>query len=431
MKVLHPIALVSSILIAVLPGLGQAQPPQPSPPLTAASNNEALNKELLRIQTEISQITQEMDAIDARVLERIANKDLGGTSNLVAQVHQLLKGHRTVTAEKVSPNSAHSNIQWESCLKAAKLYTGLLDKIFKRNKEGMLGDGETRGASVADECPEALQLVFLARMLTELELRYSEARSKLTTSPDPKRQELWRGLRQALQNDDRSYLEKLKAFLATTGASPHQLAAKVISEVQKTSPAAATAVVEGMAVVNSDGDIWKLAEVPGINPDFIGALECDRKAMKEFLATASSPALLQACRCRQYADGSSIQAFGAKPAAQGKSNDLVGKTRLPLSGLPLDSGTLRLPKEDLTRAPLNPANKDTKAGEDHPQEDTGRTTFGVSNSTAPRPKIPSWWIRCQCPEDHPTAGMVVDGVRWHAPVLQCPNPELRLRELVK
>jgi hypothetical protein len=296
----------------------------------------------------------------------------------------------------------------------------------------MLGEDKTRRASsVADECPEALQLVFLARRMTELELRYSEWQSKLTTSPDVKRQELWRGLRQALQNDDRSYLGKLRALLAKTGVSPHQWAVKVISEVQKPSPTAASAVVEGMAIVNSDGDVWRLAEVPGINPDFIGALECERKAMKDFLATGSSAALLQACRCRQYADGSYVLAFGAQPAAQGKSTDLVGKTRWTLGGPPFDSGTLRLPKEDLTREPLDPAHRDRKAGEEHPQGDIGRTTFGVTSSTVPRAKIPSWWIRCQCPDDHPTAGRVVDGVRWHAPVLQCPNPELRLRELPK
>jgi hypothetical protein len=55
--------------------------------------------------------------------------------------------------------------------------------------------------------------------------------------------------------------------------------------------------------------------------------------------------------------------------------------------------------------------------------------FGVSNTPVKRPKIPSWWIRCACPSDHPDAGIVFEGVRWHAPVLQCPNPELRRLEV--
>ena len=298
-------------------------------------------------------------------------------------------------------------------------------------KEPMPGDEKTGSASsIADESPEAVQLVFLARMLTELELRYSELQSQLMTNPDVKQQELWRKLREALQNDDRTYLAKLNALLTKTGVSPRQFAARVISDVQKTRHTAAAAVVKGMGIVDPDRDIWRLTEIPGINPDFIRALECDSRAMKDFFATASNAAFLQACRCWKYDDGSYMLAFTAKPADQVKSIDRVGKGQLTLGGLPLDSGTLRLPK-DLTREPLNPDNGDTKAGAEHRQGESENTTFGVTNSTPPRVKIPSWWIRCECPDDHPDADMVVDGVRWHAPVLHCPNPELRLRELLK
>ncbi|PYV39732.1 MAG: hypothetical protein DMG06_22370, partial [Acidobacteria bacterium] len=154
--------------------------------------------------------------------------------------------------------------------------------------------------------------------------------------------ELWRRLREALQNDDRNYLYQLNALLATTGVSPHQFAAKVIANVQKTTPTAASAVVEGMGAANPEGNIWRLAEIPGINPDFIRALECDRKAMKDFLATASNAAFVQACGCRKYADGAYILAFTAKRADQAKSTNPGGKTQLTLGGLPLDSGAFRL-----------------------------------------------------------------------------------------
>ena len=434
MKVRPLIISLCFVLIAVLSSPGQDQPHQQSPlpqSLTAASNNKGLTEELLRIQAEMSQIAQDMDAIDAQMMLGIANKPLVGTARLVPQAHELLKGHSAGRTIKVFFDSPRNDIKWESCLKTSKLYMGLLERILDLSKERVPGDEKTRGASsIAAESPE-VQLVFLARMMTELELRCSEFQFQVIPNPDIKQRELWRRLREALQNDDRNYLYQLNALLATTGVSPHQFAAKVIANVQKTTPTAASAVVEGMGAANPEGNIWRLAEIPGINPDFIRALECDRKAMKDFLATASNAAFVQACGCRKYADGAYILAFTAKRADQAKSTNPGGKTQLTLGGLPLDSGAFRLPKDDLTREPLSPDKEDTKAEAAHRQVESENTTFGTTTSVPPRPKIPSWWIRCECPDDHPDAGMVVDGVRWHAPVLQCPNPELRLRELLK
>jgi hypothetical protein len=437
MKVRRSTILLCSVLIAALPspGQGQNQPPQQSAlsqPLTAAFINASLKEELLRVQMELSQIAQDLDAIDTRMMLGITNKALSGTSKIISEVHGLLKAHGTGQAIKVFFDSPRNDIKWESCLKTAKLYRSLFEKIFELSQERMPGSEKNPSASsISDLSPEVVQLVFLARTMTELELRYSELQFQLMTNPGAKQPALWRKLREALQNDDRSYLEKWNALLAKAGVSPYQFAAKVISDTQKTSETAATAVVEGMGIVNPEGDIWRLAEIPGINPDFVRALECDRRAMKDFFATASNTALVQACSCRKYADGSSVLAFAAKRAGQAKSPDLVGKTQLTLGGLPLNSGALRLSKEDLSQQPLSPDQGDTKAGAEHRQGESENTTFGVTNLAVPRPKIPSWWIRCACPEDHPNAGMVVDGVRWHAPVLQCPNPELRLRELLK
>ncbi len=47
-----------------------------------------------------------------------------------------------------------------------------------------------------------------------------------------------------------------------------QFAARVVLEVQKTNHTAAATVVEGMAIVNSGEDIWRLSEIPEINPEF-------------------------------------------------------------------------------------------------------------------------------------------------------------------
>ena len=356
---------------------------------------------------------------------------MSGTAGITVKIHELLKEYDAGATIKAL-DSTDSHVRWELCLKASKLYSGLLESILAMSRGPMPGGEKIIATSdIADESPEGVQLVFLARMMTELELRYSQLQLRLMTSPDVKQQELWRRLGEALRNDDRTYLAKLNALLANTGVSSPQFAVKVMTSLHKTNQSAATFVVEGMEVISSGEDVWKLAEIPGINPDFIRALQCEEKAMKDFVGPAANAALVTASGCRKYADGSDILAFAEKRSEQAKSSSLVGKAQLTLGGLPLDAGSIHLPKEDSTRQPPGPHKDDPQAGAEHRQDESQNTTFGVTNLATPRPKIPSWWIRCQCPDDHPNAGMVVDGVRWHAPVLQCPNPELRLRELMK
>src|SRR2546430_9098885 len=111
MKVRPLIISLCFVLIAVLSSPGQDQPHQQSPlpqSLTAASNNKGLTEELLRIQAEMSQIAQDMDAIDAQMMLGIANKPLVGTARLVPQAHELLKGHRDRKSTRL--NSSHSQI---------------------------------------------------------------------------------------------------------------------------------------------------------------------------------------------------------------------------------------------------------------------------------------------------------------------------------
>jgi hypothetical protein len=428
MTVRPSILFLCTILITALPSLGQDQSTPQShlaAPLTALSNNDDLKKELLRIQMEVSQIAQDMDAIDAQMMRGIANKASSETSKVVPKVHEQLQGHSPDRTIRVFFDSPRSDIKWELCLMTSKLYTNLFDKVFEMNKEHRAGDEETRrSSSIADEWPEAVQLVFLARMMAELEFRYAEIQSQLMTDPDNSRQELWRRLREALQNDDRAYLEKLKSLLTRTGVSPRLFAAKVVSDAQKTSHTAAATVVEAMGIVNPEEDIWGLADITGVNPDFVQALGCDRRAMKDFLATGSKAAFIQTCSCRKYANGSYILALAENRADPAKSTDVVGKTQSNVGGLPQNPFSFRLPGVDPTRDLPNP-----KTGAIQPGGESKGPTFSVNIPSGPKPKIPSWWIRCECPDDHPDAGMVVDGVRWHAPVLHCPNPEIKLRQM--
>ncbi|HVN80583.1 MAG TPA: hypothetical protein VMW38_16420, partial [Terriglobia bacterium] len=187
----------------------------------------------------------------------------------------------------------------------------------------------------------------------------------------------------------------------------------------------AAAVVEGMGIVSPVEGSWKLADIAGINPDFVQALDCDRRATKDFLATGSNAALIQAVNCRRSPEGSYITAFAGKPTDQAKSPELVGKTQSNVNGISQDRGVFPLSNDDITRELLKLKSEEKKAGSQQPPNDTKGTSFSANYPAVPKQKVPSWWIRCECPNDHPDAGMVVDGVRWHAPVLHCPDPEVR------
>src|SRR2546427_6371319 len=116
-KVRRSIIVLCSVLIAAVPSPGQVQnqPPQQSPlaqPRTAPSNDENLKKELLRMQMEISQIAQDLDAIDTRIMLEITDKTLSGTSKIISEVHGLLKAHGTGEAIKVFFDSPRNGIKW-------------------------------------------------------------------------------------------------------------------------------------------------------------------------------------------------------------------------------------------------------------------------------------------------------------------------------
>jgi hypothetical protein len=433
MKVRQFMILLYLILIATLPSLGQDQPIQQSRgplPSTAASKEEILTNELIRIEMELNRIAQDMDSVDAKMMLGLANRALSDHPKSILEAHELLSAYVATSTVKAFTDPASSALKWESCVKTSKLYLGLLDKVFELIKSRNLRDDRTQAASsVAEEYPQLVQLAFLARMMTESQLRCSELQSKLLKTPDVKQQGLWHGLREAVQNEDRSYLDRLITLLTKSGVSMPQFAARVVLDVQKTNHTAAATVVEGIAIVNLGEDIWKLSEIPGINPEFIRALDCDKKAIQDFIASGSDTALVQIRNCRKSAEGSSILAFDTSSPDQEKSAGVVGKIQPNFRELSQHPDIFHMPSGQLYGDPSNLNKGDSKVGTGPQPVEDKDSTFGATFTAVPQPKIPSWWIRCMCPNDHPDAGMVVNGVRWHAPVLQCPNPELKRYEV--
>jgi hypothetical protein len=421
MSVRTTTTLLNVFLALASLGLSQAGQ-QPLPTRTAAveSSNDSLPKAFQRIQVELKQTAEDIATVDASMSQQSRN---GGspTVTTASRIRELLKDDDPAMLIRDFLDATQDRLRFESCLKSGKLYRNLAAEIFRTP---LPEAGQATGKStLGDSFAQVAQLFFLSRMIPELALQYGEFQSRTKAVPDAKQVELWQKLREALRHDDQLLLAKLSAFLASAGESPNRFAVRVLSQAHKTSPWAAATIVESMAILNAAGDVWKLAEIPGINPVFLTALECEKRAMNSVPVAGFQAALRQSLNCRASADGSSVQAFAAHPPQPVEST-----SKAPPSG-PNESPHSR----DIFRLPTEKELKDLQSQDSTvdtaPTSPSQPSGFGVSNTPVKRPKIPSWWIRCACPSDHPDAGIVFEGVRWHAPVLQCPNPELRRLEV--
>ncbi|MSO22589.1 MAG: hypothetical protein EXQ58_04895 [Acidobacteria bacterium] len=390
------------------------------------SSNKSVTKALLRIQLGLKQITEDVNTVNARMFQESGNGS-DQTVSMAPRIHALLKNDDPATLIRDFFHSSQDRLRWESCMKSGRLYRNLAAEIFITRRTRTAEIGQATGQPIlGDEFVQTAQLVFLSRMIPELELQYGELQALAKTIPDAEREELWHRFRDAMRHDDQLLLGKLSAFLSSAGEFPNQFAVRVLAQAQKTSPSAAASIVESMAILSPAGDLWKLADVPGINPDFLSALECERRVMNSVPAADVQATFLQAFNCRGSADGSSVPAFAGSRTHPAQS--IATSSKAPVSGpgeVPQTQGIFRLP----TDKELQDLQSQDSKSDTVPAAPGQPPAFGVSNTPVKRPKIPSWWIRCACPDDHPDAGIVFEGIRWHAPVLQCPNPELRSLEV--
>jgi hypothetical protein len=389
-----------------------------SPGTSVESSDDSLSKALLRIELNLKQIAEDINAVAGRIPSKTGDGD-SHTAPVAPKIHELLKNDDPATLVRDFFQASQDRLRFESCLKSGKLYRNLAAEILRT------GTPESRPSTLGDEFAQTAQLFFLSRMIPELELQYAELQPQARTPPDAERAELWSRFRDALRQDDQLLLGKLLAHLSSTGDSPNQLAIRVLSQAQRTSPSLGSTIAASMAILDSVADVWKLADVPGMNPDFLNALECAKRAMKGIPAPGSRAALLQAIKCKTSADGSSVQAFTGSQAHPSQSTDTSKAPASLPNEVPHRQDIFHVP----TEKELQDLQRQDSKSDAVPAAPGQPPAFGVSNTPVKRPKIPSWWIRCACPSDHPDAGIVFEGIRWHAPVLQCPNPELRRLEI--
>ena len=416
------LALSSTTLVR-----GGSQTPQESTPSKAtspASNDSSLRKALGRVQLDLKQLAMDIKTLGTRMLQQTRNSDTQDST--AAKVHGLLKNSDPATLIQEFVEAPQDRGRWEACLKSGRLYRNLAAAIFAKPTRRTPDGSRTEGQPIArNELDQLAQLFFLSRMIPELELQYAGLQTEPTTATDAD-QKSWQSLWEALRQDDQAFLGEAKLLLSSTGELSNQFVVRILSDAEKTSPAAASTILRSMAILDPVGNVWKLATIPGIAPDFLAALECERSAMEGAVAADFRGAVIRAVNCRGSADGRTSQAFAAPPVLPAQPTQNGSKTPTPASAeAPLGRDIFHLP----TEKELQDLQGQGSSGDTTPKAIGQPPTFGVSNTAVKRPKIPSWWIRCACPSDHPDAGIVFEGVRWHAPVLQCPNPELRRLEV--
>jgi len=330
------------VALAVL-GLSQGgQQPLPTQAASVESSYDSLPKALQRIQMELKQIVEDIKTVEASLLRKSDNgRDQAVPS--APKIHELLKNGDPVTLIRDFLDASPDRLLFELCLKSGKLYRNLAAEIFSPN---LPETGEQTGKPTLDAFAQKAQLLFLSRMILELEVRYGEFQTQATAISGAERAEFWQRLRKALRHDDQLFLGKLSAFLASAGKSPYQFAVRVLSQAQKTSPSTAATIVESMAILSPAGDDWKLADIPGINPAFLSALECEKQVMNSAPMEGFHAALLKALDCRNSENGSAVQAFAASQTRSAKSPETSSKAPLfAPNEVPHKGDIFRLPSE--------------------------------------------------------------------------------------
>lgn len=353
MKTFFLAILTCSLSVAFPPSFNRNLSLATAPLQKSLPHDESTKELRARIELELDQIAKDMDVIDAGMMQAVAERS--STEKSSVKAHELLRDCKPGQMIQDFFNSSSGDLRWALCLKSGKLYMSLLDLIFEYNQNSLLNPGKSGlQSSVADAYSEVAQLSFLARMMTEFELRLSQLTLQGMTSSDENQPQRWRLLHSSLLKDDQSYLDQLKTLLAATGISPGQFAANVIQDARKTSLTAASSVLEGMNAIDPQEKMWRFAEIPGVNPDFLQAMSCDNAKMNEFISARSLVLLIQACNCRYRQDGSLLQAFDAKPVNLVKPPDLAETTEPLAAKTPAVPQTLRLPEDRSILDQLNP-----------------------------------------------------------------------------
>jgi hypothetical protein len=385
-------------------------------------------QESSRLRNQLSLIAETLQTLAARIRQANEQQPANTFSTLIQKVIALHQKSNPAGMINEFLNSSENALRWEACLKVGKFHLSALDEILGFTTPNKSANPSIQlPVSLIEETPEILQVMFLTRIAAEYELRESRLQIYLMAPPNMEQLKRWQMLYLAFQKDDRNNLIKMNLEVTKAGIAPRFFATKLIALVRDSNPGAAALIIEGMGVVDPTGSIWNLQEIPKLNPDFLKALACERKALDEFAITDFTDPFPRFASCRGTGNLPYPEAFAHPLTA--KSIDAIKSNPPPEIEPTAGQTPLRLPQNDL---PWEPPHYEVKIDKDKTNQPPDQNKIGSHTLLAappPSDNIPVGWIRCECPDDHPNAGKLINGIRWHAPVLHCPNPDLKRWEV--
>jgi hypothetical protein len=190
---------------------------------------------------------------------------------------------------------------------------------------GALGNALRNGTGGTDLSSDVTALYLVLKDRSRLESnRLDTFRSLLTVQgKDPAQLAWWNNTLRALRQGPQQQAA-FKAWLAKNGLdSPTRL-----RQLAAANPTISGSLLRGASIVDPNEGIWNLSGIPGINPDFIAALE--RCSQPDALSGTSAGYQI-AMTCDKYSDGSYIPAFGSsrltgagRGAQKGPSGSIAG-----------------------------------------------------------------------------------------------------------
>jgi hypothetical protein len=176
--------------------------------------------------------------------------------------------------------------------------------------------------------------------------------------------------------------------------------------------------LNGATIVEPDAQPYDLQKIPGINPDFIEALQRCSQATN----VATTAGYIAAMTCNKYPDGSYIPAFLGPGDGLGNPSPVDFNNSLSRAQQNQDAASQQLQQ---TQAQVN--DLQTQISQAQAQVTSTRQSIAdarqpISAPTRlglPTPRIPAGWVPCTCPDQHPHAGLLVNGTRYHSAALNC------------
>ncbi len=147
-----------------------------------------------------------------------------------------------------------------------------------------------------------------------------------------------------LRGDPEEARLAVRELMKQIQTDPQHIAGAIISESSSVSAVAAHNVGRGMTIIDPDQAIWDLGKIPGINSDFIAALERCKNAEAAWSRHPRMENYVAAMTCNKYPDGSYILPNSPSRGLRSSATGEVGSARKSrrvasnTEGMPLSSG---------------------------------------------------------------------------------------------